>query len=69
MLLQEQDRAGIYIGFVAGVLADNQASAEKLVTAMFPLGIGNDPKLIQTVGPGVIWVAALLGLSLLLYYR
>ena len=31
-----------------------------LVTAMFPLGIGNDPKLIQTVGPGVIWVAALL---------
>jgi hypothetical protein len=36
-LLQEQDRAGIYIGFVAGVLADNQASAEKLVTAMFPM--------------------------------
>jgi heme exporter protein B len=31
-----------------------------LVTAMFPLGIGNDPKLIQVVGPGVIWVAALL---------
>ncbi|MBA1444006.1 MAG: heme exporter protein CcmB [Chromatiales bacterium] len=31
-----------------------------LVTAMFPLGIGNDPKLIQAVGPGVIWVAALL---------
>lgn len=36
-LLQEQDRAGIYIGFVAGVLADNQATAEKLVTEMFPL--------------------------------
>ena len=36
-LLQEQDRAGIYIGFVAGVLSDNQPSAEKLVTAMFPL--------------------------------
>ncbi len=31
-----------------------------LVTAMFPLGIGNDPKLIEAVGPGVIWVAALL---------
>ncbi|RLJ20861.1 heme exporter protein CcmB [bacterium endosymbiont of Escarpia laminata] len=29
-----------------------------LVTAMFPLGIGNDAKLIQAVGPGVIWVAA-----------
>jgi heme exporter protein B len=31
-----------------------------LVTAMFPLGIGNDPRLIEAVGPGVIWVAALL---------
>jgi heme exporter protein B len=31
-----------------------------LVTAMFPLGIGNDAKLIEAVGPGVIWVAALL---------
>ncbi|MBT2971516.1 MAG: heme exporter protein CcmB [gamma proteobacterium symbiont of Ctena orbiculata] len=31
-----------------------------LVTAMFPLGIGNDTKLIEAVGPGVIWVAALL---------
>ena len=36
-LLQEQDRAGIYIGFVAGVLADNQVEADKLVAAMFPL--------------------------------
>lgn len=36
-LLQEQDRAGIYIGFVAGVLADNQVDADRLVTAMFPL--------------------------------
>jgi len=31
-----------------------------LVTSLFPLGIGNDPKLIQAVGSGVIWVAALL---------
>ncbi len=31
-----------------------------LVTSLFPLGIGSDPKLIQAVGPGVIWVAALL---------
>ncbi len=32
-----------------------------LVSAMFPLGIGNDPgNLIQAVGPGVVWVAALL---------
>lgn len=36
-LLQEQDRAGVYIGFVAGVLADNQVKADKLVAEMFPL--------------------------------
>lgn len=31
-----------------------------LVTSLFPLGIGSDPNLIRSVGPGVIWVAALL---------
>ena len=31
-----------------------------LVTSLFPLGIGADPKLLQAVGPGVVWVAALL---------
>ena len=31
-----------------------------LVTSLFPLGIGADPRLLQAVGPGVIWVAALL---------
>ena len=31
-----------------------------LVTSLFPLGMGSDPKLIQAAGPGVIWVAALL---------
>ena len=31
-----------------------------LVTSLFPLGIGADPILLQAVGPGVIWVAALL---------
>ena len=31
-----------------------------LVTSLFPLGIGADPKLLQAVSPGVIWVAALL---------
>ncbi len=31
-----------------------------LVTSLFPLGIGSDPNLIRAVGPGVIWVAALL---------
>jgi heme exporter protein B len=31
-----------------------------LVTSLFPLGIGADPRLLQAVGPGIIWVAALL---------
>jgi len=31
-----------------------------LVTAMFPLGIGADPALLRNIGPGIIWVAALL---------
>jgi heme exporter protein B len=31
-----------------------------LVTSLFPLGVGANPNLLQTIGPGVIWVAALL---------
>jgi heme exporter protein B len=31
-----------------------------LVTSLFPLGIGADPGLLRAVGPGIIWVAALL---------
>ena len=31
-----------------------------LVISLFPLGIGPDPDTLQKVGPGVIWVAAIL---------
>lgn len=31
-----------------------------LISTLFPLGIGSDPVLISRVGPGVVWVAALL---------
>ncbi|MFV1973537.1 MAG: heme exporter protein CcmB [Thiohalobacterales bacterium] len=31
-----------------------------LVTSLFPLGIGAYPELLAAVGPGIIWVAALL---------
>jgi heme exporter protein B len=31
-----------------------------LVTSLFPLGIGAYPELLEAVGPGIIWVAALL---------
>jgi len=31
-----------------------------LVTSLFPLGVGANPNRLQDIGPGVIWVAALL---------
>jgi heme exporter protein B len=31
-----------------------------LVAALFPLGVGADPQLLARIGPGVIWVCALL---------
>jgi len=31
-----------------------------LVTSLFPLGVGSQPKLLALMAPGVIWVAALL---------
>jgi heme exporter protein B len=31
-----------------------------LVASLFPLGIGADPQLLHRIGPGVIWVCALL---------
>src|SRR5881392_749535 len=31
-----------------------------IVASLFPLGVGAEPGLLRTIGPGVIWVAALL---------
>jgi heme exporter protein B len=31
-----------------------------VVVSLFPLGIGPEPKLLRSIGPGVLWVAALL---------
>ncbi|MAA60406.1 MAG: hypothetical protein CMK79_09670, partial [Pseudomonadales bacterium] len=31
-----------------------------MVIALFPLGIGPEPSTLQKIGPGVIWIAALL---------
>ncbi len=36
-LLNDDERSGIYFGFVAGVLADNQLQAVELAEQMFPL--------------------------------
>lgn len=31
-----------------------------IVTSLFPLSIGGDPAMLRTIGPGIVWVAALL---------
>src|ERR671935_1759018 len=31
-----------------------------IVASLFPLGVGAEPNLLRAIGPGVIWVAALL---------
>lgn len=35
-----------------------------LIVTLFPLGIGAQPKLLQTIAPGIIWVSALLAVML-----
>lgn len=35
-----------------------------IVTSLFPLGVGADPKLLEKMAPGVVWVAALLAAML-----
>ena len=37
-----------------------------IVVSLFPLGVGADPVLLRTLGPGVVWVAALLACMLAL---
>ena len=37
-----------------------------IVVSLFPLGVGADPALLHAIGPGVIWVAALLSSMLAL---
>ena len=40
-----------------------------LVTTLFPLGLSPQPELLHEIGPGVVWVAALLAaVSLLACY-
>ncbi len=37
-----------------------------IVVSLFPLGVGPDPVLLRAIGPGVVWVAALLASMLAL---
>lgn len=36
-LFRDLEAGGVYVGFVAGILGDNPATAEKLIAAMFPM--------------------------------
>jgi heme exporter protein B len=35
-----------------------------IVVTLFPLGVGAQPQLLQTIAPGIIWVSALLAAML-----
>ncbi|MEZ5926562.1 MAG: hypothetical protein R3D57_19515 [Hyphomicrobiaceae bacterium] len=48
-LIGDHEQAGIYIGFVAGVLGDNQLTAEKLIEQMFPLGPDGQVVVIKAI--------------------
>lgn len=48
-LLQNPERNGVYIGFVAGVLADNQPEAKRLVASMFPLPPASQVVVIRAI--------------------
>lgn len=37
-----------------------------IVVSLFPLGVGADPQILRVIGPGVVWVAALLASMLAL---
>lgn len=46
---KDMDQAGVYIGFVAGVLGSNPDDAEKLVSDMFPLDPNDQVLVIKAI--------------------
>ena len=48
-LTRDMDQAGLYVGFTAGVLGANPQTAEKLITAMFPLAPEDQVLLIKGI--------------------
>lgn len=48
-LLKDQDKAGLLIGFIAGVLGSNQVKAEKLVARMFPMPAKEQGVIIKAI--------------------
>ncbi|MGQ0674012.1 MAG: hypothetical protein ACT4N2_14200 [Hyphomicrobium sp.] len=48
-LLREIDSAGVYIGFIAGVLGSNPETADKLVARMFPMPPEDQVVLVRAI--------------------
>ena len=48
-LFRDQDTAGMFVGFMAGVLGSNPKSAEKLVTGMFPMPPEDQAAIIKAI--------------------
>jgi len=48
-LLTNPEQSGVYIGFVAGVLADNQTRAEQMIERMYPLAPASQIIIIKAI--------------------
>lgn len=48
-LLKDQEANGLYVGFIAGVLGDNQLEADALVAGMFPMPPEDQVSLIKAI--------------------
>lgn len=48
-LLRDQDTAGVYVGFMAGVLGANPYMAEELVTRMFPMPPEDQAAIVKAI--------------------
>lgn len=48
-LINDHEQSGLYIGFIAGVLGDNQLQAAKYIEQMFPLGPDGQVVVIKAI--------------------
>src|SRR5690606_2567850 len=48
-LFRDQDTAGVYVGFMAGVLGSNPGMSEKLVTGMFPMPPEDQAAIVKAI--------------------
>lgn len=48
-MLRDQDTAGVYVGFMAGVLGSNPHKAEKLVARMFPMPPEDQAAIVKAI--------------------